>query len=488
MRATKWIFCTLIVATLSLNLSAQNAYQNVTEYLNSIVFNPTDSIINKVCELIENIDSPQNQSTVAGIAFDFFSQSNIMGQEAVAVYIADNYFLNKRLKWSDEETYPLLFTFAEFNRQSLIGMDAPDLEISDINGNMTDIRRDNSDYKILYFYDVQCSSCAKQTPELLNLLNKYEGSRVTLFAIYTQSNKDEWAEYVSKNFARIDNENVNVVNLWDPEVESDFQRKYSVLTTPSMLLLDRNNTIIGRRLDAGSLGELLNIQNTTQSGYRELFEQIFSEFDMKDTAIVNQVAGTFFRRVGNDPILFRETFLEMFKFLKERSSEAAVMIAQKYFIGHKEYWSEEILDEIESALYLSSLNPVGQKASNLILADSKGRMHSIDKIRAKYTLLFFHLITCEDCAKELSILEKNKKILRKSGVKVVSIYVGNDSELWKTFCNSNRKWLYLNDFYQSDLHLKYDISIVPKLFLLDKDKNVIAKNISASELIKYISE
>ena len=33
---------------------------------------------------------------------------------------------------------------------------------------------------------------------------------------------------------------------------------------------------------------------------------------------------------------------------------------------------------------------------------------------------------------------------------------------------------YLNDFYQSALHLKYDISIVPKLFLLDKDKNVIA--------------
>ncbi len=492
MTIKRWIICALSIITLSHQLSLaqeKREFPNVTEYLDSIVYNPTDTIIKKVCILIDSVDDKDIQSSIAGIAYDYFSQSPIMGQEAVAVYIADNYFLNKKLKWSDEETYPLLYAFAEFNRQSLIGMDAPDLELYDIDGNPIDIRKTDSDFKILYFYDTQCSSCARQTPELTELLHQYNGTPLTLFAIYTQGNREEWSDYVSKSFDTIDNDKVTVINLWDPEVESDFQRKYSVLTTPSMLLLDRNNTIIGRRLESESLSQILNIQNTTISEYRKLFDQIFMEFDPNDTSIVLQVADAFERRVGNDSTLFRETFLELFKYFKDKNSTVAAAIATNYIIDKQEYWSKEIIEDITEALSLYSMNPVGSIAPDLVLADSRGKLWSTNRIKSRYTLLFFHLITCDDCQKELSILERNKKLLNKKGVKVISIYVGYDTSLWNSFCNSNKKWLYLRDnSTQSDLYKKYDISIVPKLYLLDSQKTIIAKNISANELIKLISE
>src|SRR5574344_1492048 len=100
--------------------TAGHQYAHVTEYFDSLTYQPVDTVIARINELIAATDDPNTQSMIAGLAFDYYYRSPIMGQEAVAVYIADNYFLNKKLKWSDDNSYPLLFTFAEFNRTSLI--------------------------------------------------------------------------------------------------------------------------------------------------------------------------------------------------------------------------------------------------------------------------------------------------------------------------------------------------------------------------------
>jgi hypothetical protein len=63
-----------------------------------------------------------------------------MGHEAVAVHIADNWFLNGRLKLENENLYPILYTYAEFNRSSLVGCDAPALLMEDAEGNPVDVR------------------------------------------------------------------------------------------------------------------------------------------------------------------------------------------------------------------------------------------------------------------------------------------------------------------------------------------------------------
>jgi hypothetical protein len=49
--------------------------------------------------------------------------------------------------------------------------------------------------------------------------------------------------------------------------------------------------------------------------------------------------------------------------------------------------------------------------------------------------------------------------------------------------NNDREWIYFWDKNgDSDMHTKYDIHYVPKIYLLDKNKTIIAKDIDTSTL------
>ena len=71
-------------------------------------------------------------------------------------------------------------------------------------------------------------------------------------AVYAGDHMQEWDEYVSRHLA-VSSEAVSAEHLWDPEVDSDYQRKYGVIQTPRLFLIAPDGTIIGRGLDAKAL-------------------------------------------------------------------------------------------------------------------------------------------------------------------------------------------------------------------------------------------
>ena len=67
-------------------------HSSVTAYLQTLLEKPVGAINQSVDRLIDSVgaQNPDLQSKVAGIAFDFFTDSPVMGHESVAVHIADN--------------------------------------------------------------------------------------------------------------------------------------------------------------------------------------------------------------------------------------------------------------------------------------------------------------------------------------------------------------------------------------------------------------
>ena len=212
----------LVITVLALVLGLGSAtaqesttHSSVTAYLQTLLTEPVDSINLHVDRLIDSVgrQQPELQSKVAGIVFDYFSTSPVMGHEAVAVHIADECFLNKRLPLENENLYPIIYTFAEFNRSSLVGKDAPALQMQSIDSIPVEIRDINTPLKVLFFYDTECSTCRKQTPLLADLARNYQGAPLTLVAFYTQSDRAAWEAYVQEWFGDIDNPNVLLVHL-----------------------------------------------------------------------------------------------------------------------------------------------------------------------------------------------------------------------------------------------------------------------------------
>ena len=465
-------------------------HNSVKEYYASIAMLPADTICDRVDKLLAQIDSVSgNRAAAAGLAYDYYNSCPIMGTEAVSVYVAENYFLNGRLKWPDEATFSWLSTFVEFTKSSLLGRPAPELELKDADGGTVSFRNISSPFKILYFYEPGCSSCARYTSGLTQFLRSYEGEPLCLVAVNTASDTEAWDRYVKANFDSIANPKVRVVNLWDPDAGSLMHRKYGIFTTPMMYLMDNQNIIIGRKINARNLSQLLGMKNQDVKDYFELYDKIFSNLEPVMPEDVDYLAKDFYKKVDGDTTLYREVFYNLFNYLRSSRQYAlqtgAVNVARDYIIGEPWYWSEEFIDRISHALEKEKLNPVFSQARNLLLYNSKGKLSTIyDECGPELTLVFFHLVSCEECEAMTRELVKIKSLLKSYSIRVVAVYTGKDEELWKEYVKKGPKnWRYLWDKNgDSEMHRLYDLEYVPHLYLLDYDKTIIAKDIDAETL------
>ncbi len=466
-------------------------HQSVTAYLESLLEEPVGTITRRVDQFIDSVgrQQPELQSKVAGIAFDFFSTSPVMGHDAVAVHIADDWFLNGKLQLENEQLYPVLYTYAQFNRNSLIGKEAPGLIMEDPLGIRVDVRDIPSCYKILFFYDTDCSTCRKEAPLLAGLLKDYHGESIALIAIYTQSDHQAWEAYATEVFDGIDNPDVSVYHLWDPEAATGFHEQYGVLSTPMMLLLDSQNIILGRGLNTEALAEMLHMENAQALQYRKIFDNIFGLFKPLTYPNVEGLVDAFADKTRPNPKLYTELMYSLFNYLRASEDnpkqQGAIYLAENYIAAEPDNWSPEFLNRTVHALAQAKLNPVGARATNLMLQNKRGKSVPMIDDNHYYTLIFFHLLDCQQCQSELAALKKLKPELYDLDMKVVMVYVGDEREAWRKFVRKQwpSRWKYLNDFEKtSDMRSLYDLEYVPHLYLLNENGFIIAKDIRVSEL------
>ena len=243
---------------------------SVESYLKSLERNSTEALTFIAEDLVQSAHSTLKPYIALQI-FNLFKEAEIMGQEAVAVEIAKRYLLNDESGSIEEmlgyETYFGIMAFVQMNEHSLIGMQAPQIELPDSLGCLHSIPEcgEGADeaspfLQLFYFYTSNCSSCRATTPLLAELLQRYSGIPIKIYAIFTGSNRSEWMSECAK-FSLIKNPLVERIDLWDPEVESNFPLLYGVISTPQMLLTTDKGIIVGRRLTPKSLEQLLEAIN-----------------------------------------------------------------------------------------------------------------------------------------------------------------------------------------------------------------------------------
>ena len=236
----KWLL-TLLACFAGLALFAQEPYPELgaklDEYFTALSGESVD-VQNAECDfLIEECQDSLVRQYVTLKIYDHYLNSKIMGDDAVAVHIADKWLLSGKVPMNSSLDLMNAQIFAEFNRHSLIGEQAPVLMLLSPSGEKVRMpARDG--YSVLYFYDTSCSTCKLETPRLKELMDS-EAFPVHWFAIYTGDDAAAW-EAFRAGFEGAE-------HLWDPEVDSDWQRQYGVLKTPKLFLVGPTGQILGHR-------------------------------------------------------------------------------------------------------------------------------------------------------------------------------------------------------------------------------------------------
>lgn len=464
-------------------------------------------IIPKADIFIQSGNNAEDIARTAYLVYQYYRSSKIMGYDEIAIYVADNYFLNRKYKLTDDQFLEMKL-FADSNRNSLIGMKAQKLELEDPAGSIVPVGNDNSDYKVLYFYDDECAACKRTTAPLLQSIIKYgKNLNITLYMIYTQDDRDRWMEYI-KNSVNIFPmpAKVKTIHLWDPDMKSDFVLKYGVISTPKLFLLDRNGTIIGRDLTPNALGQVIDVHENSLSPIEMLFEQIFLPLtETDDTVAVVERIDEFFEESKDNPELFHELFYSMFQYLKTSSSynlmQGAAYLGNKYIAGMPELWEsvtftdsgetkgsviradfsepQDFIDQTALGVLMFYRNMLDRPATDLELRTPKNRKYRIYDTEAEYTVLYFYNMDCGLCGLITPEMKKLAANYHDAGVRFLAVYTGSDKN-WKKQVNEQVPgWTDLWDANRkSGMFDKYDLMDVPAIYLLDKEKKTIAKDIN----------
>jgi len=162
----------------------------------------------------------------------------------------------------------------------------------------------------------------------------------------------------------------------------------------------------------------------------------------------------------------------------------------------EEYFSKEQITNTTPSI-LSSLQErsailepilLGKTAPNLILIDSSGQLRSFMTIPNDYTILFFWDSDCGICGKEIAELTRLYE-KQNHDVEIYSINVNSDLESWKkAIIEKQVPGVKVNGTRSAtkDFHDLYDIYGTPVIYLLDKDKKIIAKRIGANKIDEFI--
>ncbi len=200
-----------------------------------------------------------------------------------------------------------------------------------------------------------------------------------------------------------------------------------------------------------------------------------------------QLTAALFQRSNGDVNAFKTTLYEIFKYYRSiplRDAQAgAARLANDFILATDASWAEETIAEIRWNLGKMQQNDVGSKAADEILFNKRGARKRMLAGRKPYTVLFFNIAHCNDCRQFKEDLQNASALLKSKKVKVVSVYLSPDRLLWQDDIKKYNNWTHLTDEGpESQLREDYDLVVVPRLYLLDKDKRVIAKDITVQML------
>ena len=426
------------------------------EYFAALAGDPVP-VQNAECDfLIESCQDSLTRQFVALKIYDHYLNSKIMGDDGVAVHVADTWLIPGKVAMHSELDLLNAKVFAEFNRQAQLGAEAPALVVMDKDGEMISVPG-KGEYTVLYFYDTSCSTCRIETPRLRDFL-KDTDFPLHAVAFNTGDDEEEWVRYQATSL-----DVPGITHVWDPEMESDYQRKYGVLQTPRMFLIGPDGIVVGRGLDTPALRMLTEQLSGKESyvyGTREgtaLYENVFASYgdDLKPQDVLDVAAYVAERTYGEgDAESFKHMEGDLLYWLSSQTGEiykeGTRLFIDKYILGVSDVWNkdEDAAQVVSMAQMMKELlerTPVGSVIPDLQVHGTllrkpclfrKGSKDGVFSLR-KADYLVFYTKGCGRCEETLaaarSLADNKAKVLLVNMDTLFEQYPDESRQLLDTF-------------------------------------------------------
>jgi thiol-disulfide isomerase/thioredoxin len=230
-------------------------YNRMNTFFTKIILHP-DSII-KEGDII--IKKSKANSEVFRYCAEFLLNlrysTQRMDMDKILVHFGEKYFLTGEATWVDSTRMEKIRERVIATKPNYIGLIAPDIKVLTIDNKIQNLHQIKAKYTILAFWEPSCGHCKKMIPKLHEVYNQLFEKKldIKVLAVFTQvKEKEDWEKFIEEHALN------DFINAYDPYGWSDFRKKYDIISTPVIYILDQNKKIIAKRIDVEKIIEFLD--------------------------------------------------------------------------------------------------------------------------------------------------------------------------------------------------------------------------------------
>lgn len=212
-------------------------------------------------------------------------------------------------------------------------------------------------------------------------------------------------------------------------------------------------------------------------------------------------------------LLYARSGKEMYKFLmvkfvqqylnpKYMGQDAVFVHLFEKFInpGEATFFTQEYRDHLTKRAYSLMANQLGLPAADMKMVDTSDKPASLYNVKADMIVLCFWDPTCSHCK---TVVPKVDSIFqakwKAQGIKVYGVMVDGGKETWTKYIRENnlKDWIHVYQLPSQQAAEEsagkpsyrqlYDVFQTPVLYLLDKDKRIVAKKLDYLQLDEIIN-
>ena len=230
--------------------------QKVIYYLDKLVVPVPDSLNKEIDAILERMrPAPEVFRAYVSKFLNQYAASKIVGQDAVYAHLGERYYVGGETPWVDSATLAKIAENVAKLKPLLIGETAPPLTLKRQDGSDFDLHGVDADYTVLFFFDPECGVCKKQTPVMVDFARDFAARGVKVVSVCTKLGQDAGScwDYVAEKDGMAE----LITNTNDPYHRSRFKITYDISSTPQIYVLDRDKTIVSKRIAADQLGDVI---------------------------------------------------------------------------------------------------------------------------------------------------------------------------------------------------------------------------------------
>lgn len=170
------------------------------------------------------------------------------------------------------------------------------------------------------------------------------------------------------------------------------------------------------------------------------------------------------------------------------SEKVYVHMIQKYFTKDVAFWADTVTTHgLQLRAYEMSASLTGKKGPDVEAKDPNGKLQSIYDIKSDYIVVYLFNPTCEHCMIESPKLVEFYKTWKNKGVEVFAIGIDTNDQEWRDYIKkTGMTWINVFDPTNRSIYAKYYVDITPEIYVLNKDRIIIGKNIKVDQISTII--